>query len=77
VDGKKVDIPSYRTKPGQVVSLTNRGMKIELIKGQEVDRKVPKWLQKKGPVGKIVRLPEREEIGAEIDEHLIVEYYSR
>lgn len=79
VDGKKVDIPSYQVKPGQVINLNPKVMKMEVVKKSLAEKKkeIPSWLQKKAAVGKIIRLPTREEIGADIAEQLIVEYYSR
>ena len=79
VDGKKVDIPSYQVKSGQVINLNPKAMKIEVVKKSLAEKKkeIPSWLQKKAAVGKIIRLPTREEIGADIAEQLIVEYYSR
>jgi len=79
VDGKKVDIPSYQVKPGQVINLNPKAMKIEVVKKSLAEKKkeIPSWLQKRAAVGKIIRLPTREEIGADIAEQLIVEYYSR
>jgi ribosomal protein S4 len=43
----------------------------------EKDKKVPKWLERRAAVGKVIRFPEREEIGSDINEQLIVEFYSR
>jgi len=79
VDNKKVNIPSYQVKTGQVLSLTSKGVKINHVKESLADksRKVPKWLLKKAAVGKMNRLPRREEIEADINEDLIVEFYSR
>lgn len=79
VDGKKVDIPSYQVKPGQVINLNPKAMKMEVVKKSLAEKKkeIPSWLQKKAAVGKIIRLPTRGEIGADIAEQLIVEYYSR
>lgn len=78
-DGKRVNISSYQVKPGQVVSLASKGLEIDLIKESlaEKDRKIPAWLERKAAVGKMARLPKREEIDVDIDEHLIVEFYSR
>jgi len=78
-DGKKVDTPSYQVKPGQVINLNPKAMKMEVVKKSLAEKKkeIPSWLQKKAAVGKIIRLPTREEIGADIAEQLIVEYYSR
>jgi len=79
VDGKKVDIPSYRVKPGQTISLTTKGLALKEVKKAlaEKERKIPGWLKRKAAVGKIVSLPKREDIDVDIDEHLIVEFYSR
>lgn len=79
VDGRKINIPSYQVKPGQVVSLSSQGMAIDLIKKSiaEKDRKLPTWLKRKAAAGKIDHLPKRDEIDVDIDEHLIIEYYSR
>lgn len=79
VDGKKVNIPSYQLKPGQTVSLTSRGLGIDDVKKMlsNKDYRVPVWLKRKAAVGKMERLPERSEIDTEVDEKLIIEYYSR
>lgn len=79
VDNKKVDIPSYQVKPGQIVRLSDKGTKIESVKISLEGKKgeAPGWLKKKAAVGQMLRLPEGEEIGTDIDEQLIVEYYSR
>lgn len=79
VDGRKVTIPSYQAKRDQVIILSARAIKIPAVKKAlgEKKAKVPSWLQRKAAAGKIMRLPNRDEIGTEINEHLIVEYYSR
>ena len=51
VDGKKVNIPSYRVAPGQVISLDRKTVLKDTV--------IPKWLEKKAAVGKLARLPER------------------
>ena len=80
VDGKRVDIPSYRVKPGQAISLREKSQNLDIVNESiEVNNFVPDYLtfdaDKK--VGTFVRLPERSELAAEINESLIVEYYSR
>lgn len=79
VDGKKVDIASFEVKPGMTISLSSGGLKIlpvmEWLARKEVI--IPDWLEKKAAVGRIKRLPKREEIGGEINEQAIVEFYSR
>lgn len=79
VDGKVVNIPSFLVKPGQVISLTSKGAEIIEVKKKlgEKDISLPAWLERKAGVGKLLRLPEIKEMEADIDEHLIVEHYSR
>lgn len=79
VNNKKVSIPSYQVKPEDLVSLTQKATKIPYIIEQMKikDQSIPKWLQRKAAVGKVTRLPQREDITEEINEQLIVEYYSR
>lgn len=78
VDGKKVNIPSYRLKPGQVVSLAPKALDHPLVKKILAEKSpLPDWLEKKGAAVKFKRLPERKEMPADINEDLIVEFYSR
>lgn len=80
VDGKRVDIPSFRVKAGQVISLRERSKNIDIIKGSlEANTFVPEYLtfDEEKLEGVFTRLPERSELPAEINESLIVEFYSR
>ena len=80
VNGKKVDIPSYLLKAGDVVSIKEKSADTESLKAiieANGSRPVPTWLEKDGTNGKVVNLPEREQIAAPVEEHYIVEYYSR
>lgn len=79
VDGKKVSIPSYRVMVGQVVTLSDTGAAIPYVKElmSNKDYHAPTWLKRQGGSGQIVRLPVREDILENINEQLIVEYYSR
>ncbi len=80
VNGKKVNIPSYSVQTGDVISLKDKANNFLLVKeaSAEIDKdKLPEWLEKKALVGKLNRLPAREEIAAEINEQAIVEFYSR
>ena len=79
VDGKKVDVPSYLVKPGQVVSLSAAAAKIPQVAERLADKEaiLPKWLKKKAIAAKLERLPDRSEIDTNVQEQLIVEYYSR
>ncbi len=79
VNAKRVNIASYQVKPEDTIRLGDKGMKIVAVEKNWADRakNTPKWLQRKGPVGKMVRLPKKDEMESAIDDKLIVEYYSR
>ena len=78
VDGKRVTIPSYRVKPGQLVSLDKKALEIPQVnKTIEENPPLPSWLKKKALVGKVVKLPSKEDIKEDIDVALIIEFYSR
>lgn len=80
VDGKRVDIPSYSVQPGQVVSVREKSKNMEIIKAAvESVFGRPEFVSfdEEKLEGSLTRLPLREELSAEIDETLIVEYYSR
>lgn len=79
VNGNKVNIPSYQVAVGDSVALDSRTLEIpEVKKTLEIkDFKVPAWLSRKAAVGKISKLPVREDIVEPISEQDIVEFYSR
>ena len=82
VDGKRVNIPSYLVNAGQTVAVAEKSMeKMEYFKGikEEGGKTVPEWLQVDFDKmeGVISSLPEREDIDTPIEEHLIVELYSK
>lgn len=78
VDGEKVDIPSYQVKPGQTITLKSSSFNIPLVKKtMEKKEGLPAWLERKGGVGKVSRFPNRDDIDIDVDESLIVEFYSR
>lgn len=82
VDGKKVDIASYLVKPGQVISVKEGSRDIAVLKDlreQGPSKPVPNWLEldSEALAGKVVSMPTREDIDLTIEEHLIVEFYSR
>ena len=80
VNGKKVDIPSYRVKPGDVIAIKENSSDhkgIEIALANKVTR--PEFINydEKKRVATYVRYPERSELNADINESLIVEFYSR
>ncbi len=78
VNGKKVDVPSFLTKPGMIVSVPPKAAKFDFVAPNLNDKNVPaKWLSRKGTEGKIDRMPTAEEINSDIKANLIIEYYSR
>lgn len=82
VDGKKVNIASYLVKPGQVISIKSGSRDIEVLKDlreQGTSKPVPTWLEldAENLSGKVATMPTREDIDLTIEEHLIVEFYSR
>lgn len=79
VNGKVLNIPSYRVKKDDIISLDTKAQKIpEIAKLLEVeDKKLPNWLERKAAVGKAKTLPKREDILEPISEHDIIEFYSR
>jgi small subunit ribosomal protein S4 len=79
VNGRKLSIPSYEVAPDDVVTMGTKGLAIPAVKkllDTPVDV-IPLWLERKGPVAKIMRLPVRSDITEDINEQLIVEHYSR
>ena len=82
VDGKKVDIASYLVKPGQTITLKDSSRSLDKFKANleaNGSRPAPKWLDfdKNTLTAKVVALPVREDIDLPIEEHLIVELYSK
>ncbi len=82
VNGKKVNVPSYLLKAGDVVALCDKSRQSDKFKAIIETcgaRPVPMWLDmdKKTLEAKITRLPNREDIDLEVEEHLIVELYSK
>ena len=82
VNGIKVNIPSFLVKPGDVISVReiekeNGAVKTAVEENEA--RPVPTWLEKEeGKLsGKVIKLASREDIDLPIEEHLIVEYYSK
>lgn len=80
VDDKRVDIPSYEVQPGQVISLRERSKNLQIVKDalEAVVGRAPfVSFDEDKMEGTLVRLPERDELDANIDESLIVEYYNK
>jgi len=80
VNGKKVDIPSYTCKPGDIISVKENSLEHKaILNALEQNIKAPAFVEfdKKKLTGTYLRLPERNELNAVINESLIVEFYNR
>ncbi|MBQ8000313.1 MAG: 30S ribosomal protein S4 [Ruminococcus sp.] len=83
VNGKKVNIPSYLVKVGDVIAVKEKSRSTTRFKsiadGETAAVAAPKWLQKDANLlgGKVIALPQRDDIDFPVEEHLIVELYSK
>lgn len=78
VDDKKVNIPSYQIKAGQIVALSPKLVdNIHVKKSLEAKETLPGWLERRVTVGKVLKMPDRNDMEQSINEQLIAEYYSR
>jgi small subunit ribosomal protein S4 len=78
VDGERVNIPSYIVNPGQVITLKDVVQEIPDVRElTESPPPLPAWLQRQESSGQVLREPDRAEIDSDINERLIVEFYSR
>ena len=83
VNGKKVDIPSYLVKVGDVIEVkasSRSSVKFSKLTGEDAPLvTVPQWLEreKNALKGTVVQMPVREDIDLPVEEHLIVELYSK
>ena len=82
VNGQKVNIPSFQVKPGDVVAVREKsraGTKFKTLLEENGKKACPKWIEKASDAfeGKIVAMPARDDIDYDVEEHLIVELYSK
>lgn len=82
IDGHRVDIPSYMVKPNEVITMKETSRSIDKFKASleaNGSRTPPKWLEfdRNNLVAKVIALPLRGDIDLPIEEHLIVELYSK
>jgi small subunit ribosomal protein S4 len=80
VNGRRVDIPSYQMRPDDVISIKSNSAATDIVRAAtELTAAVPAWLQAdhESLTAKVLRLPERSEISAPVQEQLIIELYSK
>ncbi|HOB09162.1 MAG: 30S ribosomal protein S4 [Limnochordia bacterium] len=82
VNGHKVDIPSYEVKAGDVITVRESSRNLDLVKMNveaASERALPEWLEfdPEKLEGRVKAVPTRAQIDVPVEEHLVVEYYSR
>lgn len=82
VNGKKVNIPSFLVKTGEIISLCEKSRSLDKLKASieaNASRVAPKWLEYNAAnfEAKVIAMPERDDIDLPVEEHLIVELYSK
>lgn len=78
VNNQKVNIPSFQVKPNSTVAILKKmSDNIQVKKSLDSNEALPGWLKRKATVGKVLRVPTRDEMEQNINEQLIVEWYSR
>lgn len=82
VNGKRVDIPSYQVKVGDVIAVSEKSngtTRFKTMKEEDSFVTTPKWLERDKNIlqGKVIALPARDDIDFEVEDHLIVELYSK
>lgn len=82
INGKKVNIPSYLLKPGDLIAIKEKSLESDKIKSvldNNASKPVPRWLDRDLDARscKVINLPEREDIDTPVEESLIVELYSK
>ena len=79
VNARRVTIPSFQVRPDDVLSLQHERAKATILSATDLVASVPAWLQAdhENLGGKVIRLPERDEIDVPVQEQLIVELYSK
>ena len=82
VNGRRVDVPSFQTKSGQSIEISERAQQNDFVKSSvetAAGRGIPKWLTLDATAfkGQVIAVPTREDVPLEINEQLIVELYSK
>lgn len=78
VNGKRVNVPSYQVSEGDVITLSNKASKIPVIlESVKEEKEILSFVKREGLIGKLVRMPKREDIQVPFNLRQIIEYYSR
>jgi len=78
LNGKKMNIPSYKVHVGDILAMKDKTAKIPVVvEAMKQEVILPAWLEAKNGVAHVTKLPVREDITEKVEEQLIVEYYNR
>ena len=80
INGRRVDIPSYQVRPGEVIAIATDSSAAQVVRNAtELTGQIPEWLQAdhESLTATVLRTPERREVAAPVQEQLIVELYSK
>lgn len=79
VNGKKVNIVSYRVKQGDVIELKESSKELDVVKESLGKKSIPSWLEldENKKIGRVLENPQRDVVDFEVDEAMIIEFYSR
>lgn len=79
INGKRVSLPSYLVTTDEVISLDKKALDNPVVQKmlEQEENKIPGYFERKAGAGKLVKVPNRDEIPTEVNEQLIIEYYSR
>ncbi|MGZ3602499.1 MAG: 30S ribosomal protein S4 [Ktedonobacterales bacterium] len=77
VGGRRVDIPSYLVRPGEVIELDETTSQMPEVAEEMAARPTPDWLAREGTSGRVLRLPDRADADARLDADQIIAFYAR
>lgn len=78
LNGKKMNIPSYKVHVGDILAMKAKTAKIPVVvEAMKQETAIPSWLEAKNGAAHVTKLPVREDITEKVEEQLIVEYYNR
>ena len=77
VNGKKINIPSYRVRPGDVITIEPKLETEELKKYLTDESTTLSFIERKNTSGKLIRLPTREDVSNPVDYQIVIEFYAR
>ncbi len=78
LNGKKMNIPSYKVNVGDVLTMKAKTAKMPLVvETMKQETRLPAWLEAKNGAAAVSKLPVREDVTEKVEEQLIVEYYNR